>query len=314
MAMINPLMIAALAALTVAVAVYLLTVYMPIGRSAASKRLERSLSAPDLTAAKAVEYEFDTREFRAALALRRLHIPAKPGEEVKTLNTIRVVLAALGAGAAFLFGLPIVLVVAVPAVLWFAVDLLANMQVAAARRAIESSIAAVFSDVAGMATLSADAGSILNQAAKNLATSGDTLLVPEIVRVANEVQTKGREALVEAEARVQRISPSLSLLFFIVRRLQDTGGTQFGNAFELASENLGAILSVRQKIQAKADGARGTIRIIVGVFAFILFQMLLNAQMREAYTSPVAQLILAGAIGMMAFGYWFINGQIEEVM
>ena len=24
--------------------------------------------------------------------------------------------------------------------------------------------------------------------------------------------------------------------------------------------------------------------------------------------------LLAGAIGMMAFGYWFINGQIEEVM
>ena len=162
--MINPLMIAGLAALTVAVAIYLLTVYLPLGRSAVSKRLEKTLSAPDMNEAKTVEHEFNSREFRAALALRKLHLSAQPGEEVKTLNTIRVVLAVFGALAGVLFGLPIVLVLALPAVLWFAVDLVADMQVASARRIIESSIAAVFSDVAGMATLNADAGSILSQA------------------------------------------------------------------------------------------------------------------------------------------------------
>src|SRR3989337_109624 len=84
--MINPLMIAGLATLTVAVAIYLLTVYLPIGRSAVSKRLEKTLSTPDPAEAKAIEHEFDSREFRAALALRKLRLSARPGEEVRALN------------------------------------------------------------------------------------------------------------------------------------------------------------------------------------------------------------------------------------
>jgi len=312
--MTNPLTIAALAALSVATAVYLLTSGLPLTWSAAARKLKQATAQPDLVAERVTRYQFGTQEFRAALTLRRLHIPFKPGEELQTLQIVRLVLAAIGGGAGLLFGLPLVLVIAIPAVLWFAVDLVADMQVASARRSIESSVASVFSDVAGMVTLTTNAETILQRATHNLLLAGDTALAPELEQVASHLHSNGRIALVEAEARVQKISPSLSLLFFIVRRLQDTGGAQFGATFQLSADNLGQIMSVRQKIQAKADGARGTIRTIAGVFAFILAQMLLNGQMREAYTTPAAQLILAGAIGMMVFGYWFISSQVEEIM
>ena len=84
----------------------------------------------------------------------------------------------------------------------------------------------MFSDVAGMVTLTTNAETILQRATHNLLLAGDTALAPELEQVASHLHSNGRIALVEAEARVQKISPSLSLLFFIVRRLQESAGAQ----------------------------------------------------------------------------------------
>jgi len=313
MELANPITISFLAAGTVAALLVALMGRLPVTHSAASRRLSNMLASP-APAPQQTEYAFGSQAFKAALLLRKLHIPVKPGEEVKAIEMARLGLALAGAAAALVFGLPVVVVAALAGALWFGITMLLDSQVGSVRAAIEKGTAKLFSDVAALAMINADAATILERTSTNLAAGGDKYLAPELDRVAGSLRLQGRQALLDAEGRVQAISPSLSLFFFVLRRLQETGGAQFSAAFQSAAGNLGAIMSVRQKIQAKADGARGTIRIIVGAFAFIFVQMFLNPLMRQAYTTLPAQLMLAGCIGAMAFGYWFISGQIDEVL
>ncbi|MBN1888874.1 MAG: hypothetical protein JW850_12845 [Thermoflexales bacterium] len=311
--MANPVTIALLAAATVAAFLVMVARQLPVSASSVSRRLSNALAAPS-QAQDQTEYEFGTQEFKASLLLRRLHIRVQVGEEVRTIGMIRIVLAIAGAGIALVFGLPLVVLAALGGVIWFGVGLLLDAQVGSVKASIEKSTAKVFSDVAALAMINADASTILERTSTNLRAAGDRYLAPELERVERDLRLRGRQALLDAEARVQNISPSLALFFFILRRLQETGGAQFSSAFQSAANNLGAIMSVRQKIQAKADGAHGTIRIIVGAFIFVFAQMFLNPLMRQTYTSLPAQMMLAGCIGAMAFGYWFISGQIEEVL
>jgi len=119
----------------------------------------------------------------------------------------------------------------------------------------------------------------------------------------------GEPFLGQAHLEANQISPLLG-----IRRLAGTGGAGFTRAFATVAEELSAILEARAVAASKAEGARSAVLTMLAIMAVILGLMLSSPAIRQGYADPTAQLIAAGALGVMAFGYAYLNGMIAEAL
>jgi len=124
----------------------------------------------------------------------------------------------------------------------------------------------------------------------------------------------GGSFLEQAHLAANEISPLLGLTVYQIRRLEETGGSGFVKAFATTAAELSAILEARAVAGSKAEGARMAVLTMLGIMGVILMLMLSTPSIRAGYANPTAQLIAAGALGMMAFGYTYLNGMIAEAL
>ena len=124
----------------------------------------------------------------------------------------------------------------------------------------------------------------------------------------------GEPFLTEAHLEANRISPLLGLTVYQIRRLAETGGAGFTQAFATVAEELSAILEARAVAASKAEGARSAVLTMLAIMAVILGLMLSSPAIRQGYADATAQLVAAGALGVMAFGYAYLNGMIAEAL
>ena len=147
----------------------------------------------------------------------------------------------------------------------------------------------------------------------------ETLLADKPLRVWMERllagwQTRGEAFLATAHLEANAISPLLGLTVYQVRRLAETGGAGGALAFATTAEELSAILEARAVAGAKADGARQAVLTMLVIMAVILGIMLSSPTIRQGYADPSAQLIAAGALAVMGFGYITLNGMIADAL
>ncbi len=126
--------------------------------------------------------------------------------------------------------------------------------------------------------------------------------------------SQGEPFLANAHLEGNRISPLLGLTVYQIRRLAETGGAGFTKAFATTAEELSAILEARAVAGSKAEGARQAVLTMLAIMAVILGIMLSSPVIRSGYADPTAQLIAAGALGVMAFGYTQLNGMIADAL
>jgi hypothetical protein len=127
-------------------------------------------------------------------------------------------------------------------------------------------------------------------------------------------QAQGEAFLAQAHLEANQISPLLGLTVYQIRRLAETGGAGAAKAFATTAEELSAILEARAVAGAKAEGARQAVLTMLGIMAVILGIMLSSPTIRQGYTDPTAQLVAAGALAVMGFGYVTLNSMIAEAL
>jgi len=128
------------------------------------------------------------------------------------------------------------------------------------------------------------------------------------------MQTGGRKGLEEMREEAAAISPSLMLAVMELERLWETGGSGYVEAFRLASENLASILEGRAMAAAKADGAWGTVRVILLALGGSLVVAMSSSAGGGLFNTPTVQIGLLIALAWAALGWNVIGDMIREVM
>jgi Flp pilus assembly protein TadB len=213
-------------------------------------------------------------------------------------------------GLAAIFHLPPILWMIGPAVGYFVINTLIKHNWDRLCRRIEREIPAYLVNLASMIQLNANLIQDLEDACLSLDPKGG--LKSWIVRLASTLQARGKQGLEEMQQEAQAISPSLLLLVVEVGRMWETGGSGYAQSFQLISENLGSILDSRNKAYAKADGAWGTIRLIVLALGGAIVMAFSSSGSRELFRTPAIQLAMLAAIGWATFGFTVIADLIRE--
>jgi Flp pilus assembly protein TadB len=127
-------------------------------------------------------------------------------------------------------------------------------------------------------------------------------------------QSRGMEALPDLEAEAFQLSVSLGSVLFLIRRLSETGGEEYRQAFAVAAANQGGILDARAQARASGSGARGAVQIIVAMVVFVIVVMVKSPTIANTVAQPLVQLVYVGLSLLMCFGWGLINKMIDDLI
>jgi len=125
-------------------------------------------------------------------------------------------------------------------------------------------------------------------------------------------QREGFDALDGLTREAFELSGSLGIVVFLLGRLWRTGGKEWETAFEMAGRNLEGVLDARVLGQATGKSAKGSVRLIAAITAFVMVLILRNEALAATVRQPIVQLAYAGIILLMLFGWGFMNKLIDE--
>lgn len=150
-----------------------------------------------------------------------------------------------------------------------------------------------------------------------LAGALETLANRNILRVYLEALLKKRREkehsiLLEAAKEVYRQSPELSSFLVALYHLWEVGGPGFGEAFQNFATFQASAVEQKRIAMGKARGAEKAVAIVAGSLMIVFTGMLFTPALRSIISRPFVQLIYALLLGMMAFGWNFMNGMVEE--
>jgi len=280
-----------------------------------------ALAAGATVAATARQVSLAPRTGRALAAYHGTEAPSRPAPDINSALGLvkpaysKYIYAGVVLGALLILlgvGLPAVPALGGAGLSYILADEFLKGRTHKARLAIEQELPTFVSRLGGML----------------LVTSSPRLAVEETVNTLIEGQplrtwlerllagwsAAGEPFLTEAHLEANAISPLLGLTVYQIRRLAETGGAGFTRAFATVAEELSAILEARAVAASKAEGARSAVLTMLAIMAVILGLMLSSPAIRQGYADATAQLVAAGALGVMAFGYAFLNGMIAEAL
>jgi len=280
-----------------------------------------ALAAGATVAATARQVSLAPRTGRALAAYHAPETPARPEPDINSALGLvkpaysKYIYAGVVLGALLILlgvGLPAVPALGGAGLSYILADEFLKGRTHKARLAIEQELPTFVSRLGGML----------------LVTSSPRLAVEETVNTLIEGQplrtwlerllagwsTAGEPFLTEAHLEANAISPLLGLTVYQIRRLAETGGAGFTRAFATVAEELSAILDARAVAASKAEGARSAVLTMLAIMAVILGLMLSSPAIRQGYADATAQLVAAGALGVMAFGYAYLNSMIAEAL
>ncbi len=214
---------------------------------------------------------------------------------------------AIGAGV---FGLPPLFWLGGPAIAYFGVNSLVNSKWNKVRMAMEKEIPSLSMNLSSMIQLNPNVLQVLEDASLSLNPKGQ--FKPWIERLVPSIQSHGRKGLEEMQAEAGDISPSLLLVVVEIGRLWTTGGQGYSQSFQMVSENLAGILEGRSKAFSKADGAWGTIQVIVLALGGAILMAFSTPGSSALFRTPSAQIAIVIAVAWAAFGFSYIGDLIRE--
>lgn len=221
--------------------------------------------------------------------------------------------AALGAlGVLLLMGMPLAPAIGGAALAYILADEFLRGKTRKARLAIEQELPTFVSRLGGMLLVTNSPRTAVEEITATLLPHKPLRIWLE--RLLAGWASQGEAFLADAHLEANRISPLLGLTVYQIRRLTETGGAGFTKAFATTAAELSAILEARAVAGSKAEGARQAVLTMLVIMAVILAIMLASPTIRQGYANPTAQLIAAGALGVMAFGYIQLNGMIADAL
>jgi len=260
---------------------------------------------------KAAEAEVGSEVHKVRLFFARWNMDVAGNEETYMLAARAGSGIVLGV-ALVVLGFPTLTFVAGLALGWMGVGGTVNAHWRRLRLAIEKELPTFLSRMAG--TIQADPNVLdaLDDVVETLEEGAP--LQSWLRRFLRRMQSAGREAMDPLLTEAHALSPSLGLAMFQIKRLWETGGAGYTEAFSTASANLGGILEGRATAAAKADSARGAIRIILLALVGVTAVMTGSAQMRVAFANPIVQLAYLIIVVWVGIGWWYIDAQIDDAL
>ena len=296
-----------IAAVCAAVIVYGLLSWL-FGRRPSSEALLRDFASPQAQAAVA-EARVGSQEHKIRIAFAGYRLDVSGRE----LLSLYLSTGALGLGIAVVLaglGMPPLFWLAGPAVAYFGVSSLVNGRWNKLRRSMEKEIPSFLMNLSSVIQLNPNVIQALEDASLSLNPKGQ--LKPWIERLGHAIQSRGKPGLDEMQAEASDISSSLLLVVVEIGRLWETGGQGYAQSFQMVSENLSGILEGRSKAYSKADGAWGTIRVIVLALGGAIFIAFSTPGSSELFRTPTAQIAIVAAVAWAGFGFTYIGDLIRE--
>jgi len=301
------MMVAVLKAASIAVVLYAVSL-MFLARPSRAKKQLGEYFAPVQSMVKAVPT--GSFEHKVRLAALRYRIDATGRE--KTLYYGAIVLLSLAfVGLGVFFGVPTAVLVAAPVLGFGIVRGQVNSAWHSMRYAIERELPTFLLRMAATIQATPNIPEALADVTSSLDPAGP--LFTWMSRLQVQVQTGGRRALEDLQAEAGSISPSLLLVVLELSRLWETGGSGYVEAFRLASANLASILEGRASAAAKADGAWGTVRIILFALGGSLVVAMSSSAGSGLFSTPAVQIGLVLVVAWAALGWTVIGDTIREV-
>lgn len=221
-----------------------------------------------------------------------------------------IVVAAVAALLAL--GLPLVPALGGGGLVYVLADEFFKTQQRKARLAIESELPTFVSRLGGMLLVIASPRAAVEEITATL--EPERPLRRWLERLLAGWQQQGDGFLAQAHLEANAVTPLLGQTVYRIRRLNEAGTAGATRAFALTAEELSAILEARAVAGAKAEGARTAVLTMLLIMGVILVLMLSSPTIRQGYATPTAQLVAAVALGVMGFGYVFLNGMINEAL
>ncbi len=233
---------------------------------------------------------------------------------VKPANAPMIYLAAVGGVtlALLLLGMPLVPAIGGGALAYVLADEFLKGKARKARLAIEAELPTFVSRLGGMLLVTASPRAAVEEITGTL-LEGQPLRI-WLERMLAGWSAQGEGFLAQAHLEANQISPLLGLTVYQIRRLTETGGAGATKAFSTTAEELSAILEARAVAGAKAEAARQAVITMLAIMGVIIGIILTSPSIRAGYADPTAQLIAAVALGIMGFGYLFLNNMIAEAL
>jgi Flp pilus assembly protein TadB len=304
---VPPMLVATLAACTVASLGYELFVRHRIAASRAERQLRSFMGDAQDDGIDEQPLDVDSWAYKFQLAGVRV----KPEQAQAFLYGGSALLAIAAGLIALAFGVPPLLAAAIGIAGAVAPTLYLNHRVAARTKEIEQALPMALQRIATNIRIYPDVTETLLAVAETLPEGSP--LRAEFARTARDLRTRGRQALDEMEARAQLVSPSLATVAFQLGRYAERGSGSFSEAFTRAADNLHHILEGRSKAQAKSAEAMGAIKIIPAMLAVVMIYFMNQPAMKHTFQTPLMQVFLLALAGWMGLGYWFMKGMIEEI-
>lgn len=261
---------------------------------------------------------------RTRQALSGMHAPAAVAAPTVDINSALGLIkpaysryvylgASLGVFAALmLLGMPLVPAIGGAALAYILADEFLRGKARKARLAIEGELPTFVSRLGGMLLVTSAPRMAVEEVTATLLPGRPLRIWME--RLLAGWSSQGEPFLANAHLEANRISPLLGLTVYQIRRLAETGGAGFVKAFATTAEELSAILEARAVAGSKAEAARQAVLTMLAIMAIILGIMLSSPVIRQGYADPTSQLIAAGALAVMAFGYTQLNGMIADAL
>jgi hypothetical protein len=296
-----------LAAICAAVIVYNLLSWL-FGRRPSSDALLRDFGSP-LAVATVAEARVGSQEHKIRMAFAGYGFDVSRREQFSLYLAIGALGLALAIAMAA-FGMPPLFWLAGPAVAYFGVNSLVNGKWNKMRMAMEKEIPSFLMNLSSVIQLNPNVIQALEDASLSLNPKGQ--LKPWIERLVHAIQSRGKKGLDEMQVEASDISSSLLLVVVEIGRLWETGGQGYAQSFQMVSENLAGILEGRSKAYSKADGAWGTIKVIVLALGGAIFMAFSTPGSSELFRTLTAQIAIVVAVAWAGFGFTYIGDLIRE--
>lgn len=259
----------------------------------------------------AQQARFGGEEHRMRVAFSSVGLDAAGAENLYLWS------ARLVAGVALFFGLQIIGLPTLTALVAFPAGyIVVNGYIAQKWNAVRSQV-------------EAEIPALLNNMATTLQTTDNVISATRMVRdtlrsggplqmwlddVLRSMESEGIGSLDEVSKTASAYSHSLSIVVELIRRMWQTGGKGYAQAFIAAAENLETVLDARVNARATGDSERNMTWVLAGVTIGMMALVSRNEGMTEIVQSPLVQILYAIILMLVVFGQTQITKMIDEAV
>ena len=125
------------------------------------------------------------------------------------------------------------------------------------------------------------------------------------------LRSQGTGFLEEAMEEAGKVSPSLRLVVFLMKRMAETGGAGYLNAFVAVADEIAMKLEARAVADAKAHSVKNNVHFLLAMMGLLLLLYMADPEFRTYLNHPLSQAVAVGALVVAAFGYRTITAMLE---